>query len=98
MEAREKVASAVASGIPRLVARTLMTNDWRLATLGDLCEFRAGAAFPPALQGHQAGAYPFIKVSDMNLPENATYIRGANNWIEEEALRQLRARPHPAGT
>lgn len=75
-----------------------MANDWRSTTLGDICQLRAGSVFPPALQGKPVGNYPFVKVSDMNLADNAVRIQGANNWINDKDLRQIKAKPFPAGT
>jgi len=42
--------------------------------------------------------YPFAKVSDMNLAANAVCIQEANNWVDDEDLRQLKAKPFPLGT
>jgi type I restriction enzyme S subunit len=49
------------------------------------------------MQGRASGDYPFIKVSDMNLPGNEIAIRFANNWISESDRKVLRAAVHPAG-
>ncbi len=75
-----------------------MANDWRNAALGDVCQLRAGSVFPPALQGKSVGNYPFVKVSDMNLASNVVRIQDANNWVDDEDLRQLKAKPFPPGT
>ena len=75
-----------------------MAGEWKIAELGELCEFCAGSVFKPAFQGQSSGAYPFVKVSDMNLPANAVRIKDANNWVSEADLRELRARPFPVGT
>lgn len=75
-----------------------MAGERDAATLGELCEFRAGSVFKPALQGKSSGSYPFVKVSDMNLPANAVRIQQANNWISEDDLQELHARPLPPGT
>ena len=72
-------------------------SEWKLTTLGDIAELRAGSVFPLALQGRTTGDYPFIKVSDMNLPINAICIRGANHWVDETDLRIIKARPIPKG-
>jgi type I restriction enzyme S subunit len=66
--------------------------------LGELCEFRAGAAFKTHLQGNTSGEIPFVKVSDMNLPGNAVQIREANNWVSRNQLKELKAKPLPSGT
>ena len=53
-------------------------DKWEQTTLGEICNMRGGTVFPRVLQGKHSGKYPFIKVSDMNLPENAMllYFRG----------------------
>lgn len=66
--------------------------------LGDLCTLRAGSAFKTHFQGNKTGLYPFIKVSDMNLPLNEVCIRDANNWIEEHVRAEIKAKPFPPGT
>ncbi|MDE0330883.1 MAG: restriction endonuclease subunit S [Nitrospinae bacterium] len=73
-------------------------DEWQHRTLGDLCELRAGSVFPTSSQGRESGAYPFIKVSDMNLPENIRCIQSANNWVNDEDLAHLKAKPFPNGT
>lgn len=73
-------------------------DEWQPRTLGDLCELRAGSVFPISSQGKGSGAYPFIKVSDMNLPQNTRSIQSANNWVNDEDLPLLKARPFPSGT
>ncbi len=75
-----------------------MTFDWNTMSLGDLCDFRAGSVFKPVLQGQTSGDFPFVKVSDMNLPVNAVRIQDANNWVSAADLRELRAKPFPPGT
>src|SRR3990170_4483119 len=75
-----------------------MAGERAMRSLGGLCEFRGGAGFKPHLQSNATGAFPFVKVSDMNLPANAICIREANNWVSEDALRELKATPFPPGT
>ena len=75
-----------------------MAGEWVTTALGELCEFRAGCVFKPALQGKTSGDYPFVKVSDMNIPANAVRIQDANNWVSESDLSELGARPFPPGT
>ena len=72
-----------------------MGSEWKSLQLGDICELRAGSVFPPALQGKLTGTYPFVKVSDMNLPANALYIQVANNWINDTEMVKLKAKPFP---
>lgn len=72
--------------------------DWRNLRLVDVCEFRSGSVFPTEYQGMRSGEYPFIKVSDMNLPANAVRIRDANHWLSEKVMTEIGAKTLPAGT
>ena len=74
------------------------TDKWERTTLGEICHMRGGTVFPRVLQGRHSGKYPFIKVSDMSLPENAICILGANNYIDEADLSQLKVTPFPEGS
>ena len=74
-----------------------MAGEWREVTLGEISDFRAGSVFKPSHQGNADGDIPFIKVSDMNLAENAVRIQGANNWVSKAVARELRAKPLPPG-
>ncbi len=75
-----------------------MAGEWQSASLGEICELRAGAVFPPALQGKSVGKYPFVKVSDMNLSGNEVSIQNANNWVDDDDLSKIKASPFPPGT
>ncbi|WP_435588402.1 restriction endonuclease subunit S [Micromonospora chalcea] len=66
--------------------------------LGEIAEIRSGWGFPNAEQGIAEGDYPFYKVSDMNLVENMTVMKVANNYVSAEVARRLGANPAPAGT
>ena len=73
-------------------------DQWEQTTLGEICDMRGGVVFPRVRQGKRSGEYPFIKVSDMNLPENSICIWGANNYVDEGDLSQLKVTPFPTGT
>jgi type I restriction enzyme, S subunit len=66
--------------------------------LGEVCDLRAGVAFKRELQGVSTGILPFIKVSDMNVPENSISIRSATNWLDDATASLVPSRPFPAGT
>lgn len=76
----------------------MSTAGWKELKLGDLCKLRAGSVFKIQYQGQTDGDYPFAKVSDMNLHGNEIYIQGANHWISESVLSQIKARPFKSGT
>lgn len=75
-----------------------MAVERKLVTLGELCELRAGVAFPHRFQGYSRGEFPFLKVSDLNRLGNELFIVGSEHTVDAEAARQLRARPVPAGS
>jgi len=74
-----------------------MARDRAQYSLGELCEFRGGAAFKTHFQGNTSGEIPFVKVSDMNLPSNSVRILEANNWVSSCQLKELKAKPLPPG-
>lgn len=73
-------------------------REWEFSTLGEICDFRAGSVFKRQFQGRNAGDYPFVKVSDMNLSTNKTCIRDANNWIDQDIADLIKAKPFPSDT
>jgi len=73
-------------------------GEWEHGFLGDLCTFKGGSAFKEVYQGQLSGDYPFIKVSDMNLPQNGKFILQANNWITDEVAKKIKAKAFNAGS
>lgn len=66
--------------------------------MAEVAEIRSGWGFPNVHQGQLEGAYPFYKVSDMNLAGNETVMTAANNFIDDATARKLGVTPAPAGT
>jgi type I restriction enzyme S subunit len=66
--------------------------------LGTVATIDSGAGFPVHHQGRTGFDFPFIKVSDMNLPGNERRIESWNNTVSEDVRRELRAKAFPAGT
>ncbi len=71
-------------------------RDWKVAKLGSISKIVSGYTFPLEMQGKAKGRYPFIKVNDMN--SSYKYITNAENYVDEEDLPRLKARPFPEGT
>ena len=71
------------------------SGEWVHGRLGELCTFKGGSAFKEEYQGHSEGDLPFIKVSDMNLRGNEKYIGYANNWLTNQAAKEIRAKDFP---
>lgn len=65
--------------------------QWTTTTLGNLIDFKGGSAFKETFQGKKLGEFPFIKVSDFNLPENSINMVTANNWIDASDNKEIRA-------
>ena len=63
-------------------------NNWQSTTLGQVCDFSGGNGFREELQGRKSGDYPFIKVSDMELPGNKKEIVAANNWVDNKTRKK----------
>ena len=68
-----------------------MDNSWTQTSLGDICMFRAGTAFPKQFQGEDTGEIPFIKVSDLKHSANSLYIRHSANWVDMSTVEHLKA-------
>ena len=73
-------------------------GEWHNGNLNMLCTLKGGNAFKEDLQGSMFGDYPFIKVSDMNLVGNETYIFTSNNWLSADIAANIRAKPFPKGS
>jgi type I restriction enzyme, S subunit len=57
-----------------------------------------GTGFPQDEQGRSVGDFPFVKVSDFNLPGNERILYNCSNWISHEDLIRLRAQAVPANS
>ncbi len=66
--------------------------------LSDVAAVESGAGFPLVHQGTQDAAFPFLKVSDMNLSGNERAINRWNNSVSEQVRGKLRAKAFPAGS
>lgn len=68
-----------------------MDISWTPTSMGDICMFRAGTAFPKRFQGEMRGEIPFIKVSDLKHRANSLYIRHSANWVDMITVEHLKA-------
>jgi len=76
----------------------MAVEGWQKTTLGDLCKIAGGSGFSIKYQGREDLPIPFIKVSDMNLKGNETYIHRAVNTVDENLLKQIKAKKFPINT
>lgn len=71
---------------------------WEKVQIQDIGSVESGFGFPLDSQGKQNEAYPFLKVSDMNLPGNKMYIVKWNNTVSDEDVKILGLKVFPQGT
>jgi hypothetical protein len=72
-------------------------HRWQTATISEAATIGGGSGFPETYQDNSAGDFPFIKVSDLNLPGNEKHVVIANNWITEDVRKKIRAKVQPSG-
>jgi len=72
---------------------------WEFRSVNDVVTDTAGGfGFPKNFQGRRDLPFPFVKVSDMNLPGNETYITTAENFVDDMILDEIRAKTYPPST
>lgn len=71
---------------------------WDVVSLRRVAELGQGDAFAHALQGKEAGDFPWFKVGDMNRPGNEVEMRTADNYVDSDVAAATRARVFPRGT
>jgi len=71
---------------------------WEKVPLSEVALIGSGSGFPIKYQGEKNKEFPFLKVSDMNLPGNEIEIVTANNTVSNDVRQQLRATVFPAGS
>lgn len=96
-EETERLLKAVlADTFPR--PGTDLPDGWRWVRLGAVAKPVNGFGFPKRYQGRVGGPIPFMKVSDLNTPENDPDVRVAANYVDDITLRAMRARAYEPGT
>ncbi len=73
-------------------------QGWTSASIGEVCQIVGGSGFPHKYQGRKGLPYPFVKVSDMNIPGNEEVVARAENSIDDEIVKALGVRLLPKGT
>lgn len=69
-----------------------------LTRLAEVADIESGAGFPLHHQGRDQEQFPFLKVSDMNLPGNERCIHRWNHSVSEVTRVDIRAKVFPPGT
>ena len=73
-------------------------SSWPMIEIREVARVDSGFGFPLDYQGTTDKLYPFLKVSDMNLPGNEIYITTQNNTVDADVLAHIKAKTFPAGT
>ena len=60
-------------------------KGFELKTVGDLCTLKSGDSSANKSKG---GSLPYVKVGDMNLPENATFITTSSTFVDRESNKK----------
>lgn len=76
----------------------LYPRNWAIATFPNIGQWVSGCGFPTSEQGHKDREILFVKVSDMNLPNNSKYLVEANNSVDSLTASKLRATVLDKGT
>lgn len=68
--------------------------------VGDIVDISSGYGFPKDRQGKIKGDFPFAKVSDISraVAQNGGELVTASNYVDQEDLKTLKAKPIPAGS
>jgi type I restriction enzyme S subunit len=76
------------------------TGDWNDGKIENIATVLQGYGFPERHQGQTSGDYPFYKVSDISrsLATGDVFIKESANYVNEDLLKELRAKPIPEGT
>jgi hypothetical protein len=75
-----------------------LPDDWEMKTISNVADTIGGYGFAKKFQGVVNLPFPFVKVSDMNLPGNEIYIKTAANTVDNDMLDAIGARTYPSGT
>ena len=71
---------------------------WRDVKVADVAKAVGGNGFPKEYQLNTDKPIPFYKVSDMNIAGNEIEMYSANSYVDDEDLKEIRAKWHPSGT
>ncbi len=68
------------------------TSEWKKVKLEDVCKFKSGTTIPKDLE-HINGDIPYVKVADMNLPDNKVEICTSSKFCILSELRESQIIP-----
>jgi len=98
IEAYQKIIDGARQVVESYQPRINVQKDWPLLAIREVAQVDSGFGFPLDMQGSKDKPYPFLKVSDMNLPGNESRIITQNHTVDASDLVQMKAKTFPAGT
>ncbi len=83
-----------------MIDRNQMPSSWEVVKLREVSEIFQGYGFPTSMQGKSEGKFPFYKVGDIsrNVQAGNQYLEFSENYIDDEELQKLKAKPYPKNT
>jgi len=97
-EEEQKDADALVPAALHQIFEKGKEKGWEEKTLEEVTFIQSGFGFPKEFQGRENEKYPFLKVSDMNLPGNELYITNYNNSVSDVDIKSYKYRTAPIGT
>jgi len=97
-EEAQKDADALVPAALHQIFEKGKEKGWEEKTLEEVTFIQSGFGFPKEFQGRENEKYPFLKVSDMNLPGNELYITNYNNSVSDVDIKSYKYRTAPIGT
>jgi len=72
-----------------------MKQGWEIKKLGEVCDFKSGTTISPSLE-REFGDVLYVKVGDMNLPENEIEINTSSRFVKSNEIKQVQIIPEGA--
>ena len=66
--------------------------------LGEIATVQQGYTFSPNYQGQAEGKWLYVKVGDLNAHGNTKYLDRTLNYVDDNVLAEMRAKPFPSGS
>jgi type I restriction enzyme S subunit len=66
--------------------------------LSKIATVQQGYTFKPEYQGSDSGKWMYVKVGDLNSQGNIKYVTRTQNYINDDALSKIKAKPFSAGS
>jgi len=69
-----------------------MMQGWEIKKLGEVCDLKSGTTISPSLE-REEGDVLYVKVGDMNLPENEIEINTSSRFVNSNEIKAIQIVP-----